>query len=707
MLNNFPSRLLALVSTLLVSCWLSVSAQADEIAAFKNTHTYETLRYQEAITGFLPFYKWEKLRTHNSFNTQEYRVDGVEYADPQQDYTLVGQLDMGVRQLNLDVHNVNGVLRLCHWSADDSHLLCSNNDRLFKDGMNEIVTWLLKPENHDEVVVVGYQDEMDGRYGDALAVIKNFEGIIYKPASCGQSLPLNLTRNDILASGKRLVLSLGGGIDCGSDDSVRREWSSFNFSQSKPAGSPGGLTGKVWNDDYTPYPTCLFGNTGPESLQKSKAWISEDRTNFGQTFLPERQLGSRKVGEITDCGLGFQFDSIDVNDDRLQKVIWSWASGEPNNYGEGEHCGQLTSLWGGNNRINDASCGSSAPYACRNETDGSWHITSREGIWQDGFAACREEFGVNHAFSLPNDGWQMRKLQEQKVDAGSESVWIAYTDAHQEGNWLPADNATVYWQQPFAKARWNTGEPNNSGGEHCAVLLENGRLNDTECERSYAAACELAPGIWTLSSPVGWTQAGSACAAAGGSFVMPATQAEMDALHGVSSGSRVWLNYNDIHQEGAWMADAVMPETVAPVVVKDGFFRLKNDENFCLDVEGGDSKVERGRDVEQYNCHGNRDKKSQLWKHYADGTIRPMLNTGLCLDAAGGGTSEGTDILLWTCHGGENQKWVNGTYNSLRLAKATNMTLSISMEGLGKGRDAQLEVYNRKADKRWHWDYDQ
>jgi hypothetical protein len=30
---------------------------------------------------------------------------------------------------------------------------------------------------------------------------------------------------------------------------------------------------------------------------------------------------------------------------------------------------------------------------------------------------------------------------------------------------------------------------------------------------------------------------------------------------------------------------------------------------------------------------------------------------GKCLDVAGGNSDDGTEVLLWDCHGGDNQRW--------------------------------------------------
>jgi hypothetical protein len=38
----------------------------------------------------------------------------------------------------------------------------------------------------------------------------------------------------------------------------------------------------------------------------------------------------------------------------------------------------------------------------------------------------------------------------------------------------------------------------------------------------------------------------------------------------------------------------------------------------------------------------------------SDGTIR---NAGKCLDATGASSANGTQLIIWTCGGGANQRW--------------------------------------------------
>ncbi|GAA3294387.1 hypothetical protein GCM10020295_18770 [Streptomyces cinereospinus] len=71
----------------------------------------------------------------------------------------------------------------------------------------------------------------------------------------------------------------------------------------------------------------------------------------------------------------------------------------------------------------------------------------------------------------------------------------------------------------------------------------------------------------------------------------------------------------------------------------------------CLDVfENGTTP---GTRVSQWNCHGG---SSQKWTVRSDGTIVGQ-NSGLCLDVTGGRTANGTELQLWTCNGSTAQKF--------------------------------------------------
>jgi hypothetical protein len=55
-----------------------------------------------------------------------------------------------------------------------------------------------------------------------------------------------------------------------------------------------------------------------------------------------------------------------------------------------------------------------------------------------------------------------------------------------------------------------------------------------------------------------------------------------------------------------------------------------------------------------WNCNG---QTNQQWTINSNGTITGV-QSGLCLDANGAGTANGTKIILWSCNSGQaNQRW--------------------------------------------------
>ncbi|WP_370664832.1 endo-1,4-beta-xylanase [Streptomyces sp. IBSBF 2507] len=78
-----------------------------------------------------------------------------------------------------------------------------------------------------------------------------------------------------------------------------------------------------------------------------------------------------------------------------------------------------------------------------------------------------------------------------------------------------------------------------------------------------------------------------------------------------------------------------------------GELRVYGDK--CLDAAGSGN----GTKVQIYGCWGGDNQK---WRLNSDGSI-VGVQSGLCLDAVGGGTANGTLIQLYSCSNGANQRW--------------------------------------------------
>jgi len=83
-------------------------------------------------------------------------------------------------------------------------------------------------------------------------------------------------------------------------------------------------------------------------------------------------------------------------------------------------------------------------------------------------------------------------------------------------------------------------------------------------------------------------------------------------------------------------------------------------------------------------------------------TIQASQSTGLCVDASGGGTGNGTSLGLWSCNGGDNEAWkfvatANDTY---RISAKHVPTSGISIPTWSNNA-AQLWAYNNDAMSQW------
>ena len=70
----------------------------------------------------------------------------------------------------------------------------------------------------------------------------------------------------------------------------------------------------------------------------------------------------------------------------------------------------------------------------------------------------------------------------------------------------------------------------------------------------------------------------------------------------------------------------------------------------CLDVAGAGTA--NGTQVQLYDCNGTG---AQIWQAQSNGElVNP--NSGKCLDDTGFGGA-GTQLQIWSCSGGTNQAW--------------------------------------------------
>jgi lysophospholipase L1-like esterase len=102
----------------------------------------------------------------------------------------------------------------------------------------------------------------------------------------------------------------------------------------------------------------------------------------------------------------------------------------------------------------------------------------------------------------------------------------------------------------------------------------------------------------------------------------------------------------------------------------------------CVDVPG--ASTTNGTQVQLWDCHGGT---NQRWTYTSSKQL--MVYGNKCLDAYGQGTSNGTAVAIWDCNGQANQQWnlnSNGTITGVQ----SGLCLDASGAATANGTKIQL-----------------
>jgi hypothetical protein len=115
--------------------------------------------------------------------------------------------------------------------------------------------------------------------------------------------------------------------------------------------------------------------------------------------------------------------------------------------------------------------------------------------------------------------------------------------------------------------------------------------------------------------------------------------------------------------------------------------------NRCIDVPN--ASTANGTQVALWDCHGGT---NQRWTSTAARELRVYGNK--CLDAFGAGTSNGTAAIIWDCHGGTNQQWnvnANGTITGVQ----SGLCLDAAGNAAANGTRIQLWSCTGGSNQQW------
>lgn len=357
--------------------------------------THRALAFQYSVGNSVPLRNAQWLGTHNSFNSIEEMGPALAPMDSNQQLSLVQQLDVDVRSLELDLHTFpsargGGVVPVvCHAQGGAG---CSVEKPL-DDTLAPIAAWL---DAHPREVLFLYLENQlrgEGSNNDAARMIDETIGhLVYRPSGpAGQcvDVPYDKARQDVLDSGKQVVIV----SNCGAG-AAWRSWS-FGWPQHKEARPQNWACNRDWG--RATYDSTII------RYFEDDTWLTSATSNTGATSRDDG-LKPATVAAMVRCGVDlFGFDQLTANDDRHDAFVWSWAEGsEPSS-----RCGAQRPSDG---RWVARPCGERRRFVCRS-SGGSFALSGKRLRGDKPPAGC----------GAPRTG---RENEQARTAASGAEVWV-------------------------------------------------------------------------------------------------------------------------------------------------------------------------------------------------------------------------------------------------------------------------------------------
>jgi hypothetical protein len=350
--------------------------------------------------------------THNSYNSVAELGHTLSSLDPNQKVSIVDQLRLGARQLEVDVHWFPALATgrdapvVCHALA--THVGCSG-EKTLGPVLDEIAGWLRRPANRRQVVFLYLEDHLDNQTGYETAgklIASHLGSLVYRtpsPAACSP-MPLGLTRDRILASGAQ-VLVVANSCGVGAPAAWRSEV--FDWADDHLEAQP--------QHGFDAYPNC-----GPDFTRAQyDSTLIRYFEELGRVSTALKAGGwpitPTLTARMVRCGVDMiSFDNLVPGDPRLPALVWSWAPGQP----AGGRCAVERS----DGRWVSRACGERHRVACLTR-GGTWTVPAGSATAAAAPQLCGSPARVN---AVPRTGYQGQLLQNAIRAARARSAWIGY-----------------------------------------------------------------------------------------------------------------------------------------------------------------------------------------------------------------------------------------------------------------------------------------
>ena len=350
--------------------------------------------------------------THNSYNSDAEMGTTLSNRDPNQSIAIVDQLEEGVRSLEIDTHlftspqdprvGARGPV-VCHARGEsEGHAGCTTEKPLVAV-LRQVRAWL--DRNPDQVVLLYLESHLESPEGYAAgadSIEEALGGLVHRPSSGGgrcEKLPLDLTRDEVRAAGKQVVI-MG---PCGEGN----RWQAYVFDED-PRKTGGD------NSAFRDYPDC-----GPhftrEQYDQQVIRYYEDSTQLSRTVNGASDpIDARLTARMIRCGVDLiGFDFLARGDARLAALVWSWAPGQPTTHGG-------CSVQRSDGRWETRFCIERHRVACR-DAAGAWFVPRARVPARAAPRVCGSAKVVN---GVPRTGFEGQRLRLAMHRDVARTVWL-------------------------------------------------------------------------------------------------------------------------------------------------------------------------------------------------------------------------------------------------------------------------------------------
>jgi len=170
----------------------------------------------------------------------------------------------------------------------------------------------------------------------------------------------------------------------------------------------------------------------------------------------------------------------------------------------------------------------------------------------------------------------------------------------------------------------------------------------------------------------------------------------VDGCSGCEDGVRTWTKaeaWQFISSFGGTPPTTSPPPSSPPPGGQSNVTIVGTGSGRCVDVPG--SSTANGTQVQLWDCHGGT---NQRWTYTANRQLTVYGNK--CLDANGGGTSNGTTVIIWDCNGQPNQQW-NVNANGSITGVQSGLCVDVSGAATANGSRIQLWTCHGGSNQQW------